>query len=275
MIFKIVLCLIVFSVLDIATSVAGEVEQYQNCCFCFTDNIAGENTTSPQDYKKFKNACEDWLDRTSKTNGCEYQKIDGIEFVLFKKQLKTVQCQKAFVYGAFHGLSSYYEVPFNISKLITERYSAKEVCYDGFSCLVFNNTDDVLKLGDDLAQTDVDRKYEISGNQNRACTFWDGLHYREIYEMSSRMTVIVNHGSAQFTYSNCSKPGDACAVEERKDEGTKSNPNSKKCSFNGKIVNQHCCATKVENGKITESLWAKPGNVCKKINTTRKKLFSF
>ena len=231
-----------------------------SCCICILGEHADSNTAG-----QIKRECDTWLRRTSKSIKCDlkttYHKDDVEELETQKNS-----CGKITVWGAFHGNSKAYSDPFLISKQLAKSYQAKEVCYDGSSCLVFDNISDVKRMSSYLAETDENTKYIISGNQNMGtvCEIPFLLGPREVHEFASKVMTMIEKGGYTITYSKCSKKGEQCMYSDGY-VGSDNDPNAKWCMNDTEVVSQHCCPKNYSNNKkLDETIgtWSAPSVDC-------------
>jgi hypothetical protein len=232
---------------------------YDSCCICIRDVV---------DEKLFLRACARWLDEKSKAVSCQYRKtISMADAAQFENVSRGEKCRSLHLYGAFHGLSDMTAVPFQYSAKAAEAYQSKSVCYDGASCLVFDNIDDVKACAKDLSKTKGCR-FEISGNQNVSLLKsnpWLCIRPTEPFSATSKLTMSIDAMTVKLQYAPCTKEGDQCGylantgpdfIGYRK---SKNDPNAKWCEHERNLVQQRCCHTKGYFGK-----WSGPGEECPK-----------
>ena len=162
-------------------------------------------------------------------------------------------------------MSSEVKVPFAISAGTARLFGATEVCYDGSSCLLFNNIEDVKACTINLAKNSSCR-FEISANQNLGVTqavCW--FRPLEVSEAASKLTAIIDGVDMMLRYSSCSKAGEKCAViAKERDPTAKSDPNEKYCFDGSGVTTQSCCLkekARKSDGALNGN-WAKPGIPC-------------
>jgi hypothetical protein len=264
---KIVISFILFY---LTSSFSKENITYKKCCFCISDGV-----------EVHRKMCSTWQ---KKQKGCSINDdilLSVLQLNLFPKE-RPFQCEHVRIWGAFHAVNTmeYTELPFKISKSIAISTSAKKVCYDGFSCVIFDNIKDVktcaLGLADDKNIKDC--RFYISGNQNIGITttytktnFFNCNPISETIEGEStisRLTISVQSGIAKLSYGKCSKEGNFCAFTKNIDalKNSEDSPNKKYCSYQNTITTQPCCITK-ENKKIDNEdtfygRWSLPGSGC-------------
>lgn len=219
-----------------------------SCCFCIGD---------PDDVKITKPECKKWLKEASKNFNCAQSEI-----ILSKDDLKYSQelsCDEVHFYGAFHGISGLYAEPFKIVSSVAKLPSVKKISYDGSTCLIFNNTDQVISEANYLAAAFPDKEIRIQGNQNIGLVQYLPIFSKpkESIESASKMNVSILQGQVQTSYDACSKPQNTCGYSKPyKDAVT--DPNAKLCMQNNELVVQKCCPFKKgENGD-----WGIPGEDC-------------
>ena len=220
---------------------------YDTCCVCVED---------PNDPVSTEKECKQWL---KSQKNC--QKKEAVKSYWTLNLKETYSCNKLNIYGAFHGNSSTVGRPFDISMELADTVSAKEINYDGSTCLVFNNTDRVENLAN-LLTGETDRKYSISGNQNMGVINLETIFkkYKEREVTTSKLTIVVENGKAGIVYDKCSKPNKLCGFARQGEDfmGT-SDPNEKICEDDGKLVAQICCVEALSDAYGT---WSKPGGSC-------------
>lgn len=242
---------------------SGEQESpiYDSCCLCIHDVMQ-------EDY--FISACKRWINETRKSTGCSYRKIvSRTEARKMEDSHDGTRCRSLHLYGAFHGTSDMAKVPFKFSALAAKAYGATSVCYDGMSCLVFDNIEDVKACALDLSKAGkkTNCRYQISGNQNLAVAMGLPvfcLRPRELSGPSSKLTAFIDDASVTLQYSPCSKPGGSCAYEAPMlgtFQGSTNDPNAKWCTEAGVLVSQQCCPKKGDrNSRFGK--WSAPGGGC-------------
>jgi hypothetical protein len=148
--------------------------------------------------------------------------------------------------GLFHANPEDYWAPFNLSKVLASRLRAREVCYDGKSCLLFNNLEKLPQCAKGIQTPGCD--FTISGNQNTFVMTLTGGTLRKPSlkdsESSSSKTplFIPGTGAITMTHDRCSKPGSACGMTDSFSVKNASNDvNVKSCTWNGQITEQTCC----------------------------------
>ncbi len=244
-----------------STPAAAGSPIYDSCCVCIPDIV---------DSEMFDSMCKRWFQSARKEYGCEYQRV--MPKVLFKELPKFMgndRCRKVHLYGAFHGDSSMTQVPFEYSVLAAKTFQATQVCYEGASCLVFDNVEDVKACARGLAGGKC--RYEISGNQNAGVASQALFcRARELPDASSKLTAFIDGASVQLQYAPCTKQGSRCGYISKTDFGqskthalSKNDPNSKSCIHQGTVVVQSCCIKK-RPGKADPDFgkWSAPGAAC-------------
>lgn len=232
--------------------------QENTCCFCFGD------LSDP----KLEKSCARWLKENKKD--CSYsQKFEHYESYdnylepYGYKLNSEVRCENLKLYGAFHGLSDSYR---DIVKLVantTKNYSPRKVQYDGFSCLVFNNVEQVENWMMALTQKYPEVEFDISGNQNLGAVTSIPLFYKpkEVEAMSSKVTFKAHNSVVEKSFGACSAPGNCFYANF--DRGAESDSNLKTCMHQGQESTQRCCEKKKGlNG--TKGFWSNPGEDCQK-----------
>lgn len=220
---------------------------FDTCCICVED---------PNDPVSTEKECKQWL---KSQKNC--QKKEAVKSYWDLNLKENYSCNNLNIYGAFHGNSSLVGRPFDISMELAETVSAKEINYDGSTCLVFNNIDRVENLAN-LLTGEEGRKFSISGNQNMGVIRLNTIFnkYKEIEKTSSKLTVVVDNGEAEIVYDKCSKPNRKCGFARfGEDFMATTDSNEKICEDDGKLVTQICC---VESLSDSYGTWSKPGGSC-------------
>jgi hypothetical protein len=113
---------------------AQESPIYDSCCICIHDS---------RQEGLFISACKHWLNERKKSTGCTYRKIvSKVDGMSLENSNDGTRCRSVHLYGAFHGISKMTDKPFQYSAVAAKAYGASSVCYDGLSCLVFDNIDE-------------------------------------------------------------------------------------------------------------------------------------
>ncbi len=212
-----------------------------------------------QDEKVFKSACKRWLDEKAKSTSCKYRKIlSQWDLNDFKSVAQGDRCRNIHLYGAFHAFRLMFAMPFEYSADAAESFQAQSVCYDGASCMIFDDIEKVRACAQDLSRTKGCR-YEISGNQNRGSIRWIPFCQRahEPPDSMSKLTAIIDEATVKLRFWPCTPEGETCGVDPFP------KTNTKWCEHQGILVEQRCCP----KGKKTGSLWGKwsaPGEACPK-----------
>ncbi|MCM0605622.1 MAG: hypothetical protein KA715_05985 [Xanthomonadaceae bacterium] len=182
-------------------------------------------------------------------------------------------CKKINIFTNFHGMPDFIGVPFAISKTFSEYYHAKEVCYDGHSCNVFDRTDLIEDYAKKLSEESPETKFSISGNQNPGGWInteslfkrWFSKNVREDKKTSSRVQVNIDKVKVSVKYDPCSRAGDRCIWINPNNllprEGDTNDMNEKKCIDHGKLTTQVCCP-KRDNRAWRNGVWLQPEEVC-------------
>jgi hypothetical protein len=222
---------------------------FDTCCVCVED---------PNDRVATEKECKLWLKRQK---NC--QKKEAVKSYWDLDLKEEYSCKKLNIFGAFHGNSSMVSRPFDISVELAETVSAKEVNYDGSTCLVFNNQDKVEDLAHLLTVNgEIGRKFSISGNQNMGVINLNTIFkkYKEIDKTTSKLTVIVDNGKAEIIYDKCSRANKLCGfARSGEDFMATSDSNEKICEDKGQLVKQICCVKSLSDAYGT---WSKPGGSC-------------
>lgn len=226
---------------------------YNNCCFC----IKGDDTFLKAGFINAE--CRSWFRKADKKYQCDHKEVFKLnDFINLKTP--SASCSKINVWGAFHGTSSDFTKPFTISRVLAKSYNASSVCYDGSSCLIFNNISDTKMAAMKLNLHNTKTHFEITGNQNLGfCAYKAGQGVVEIEEFSSKLSLHLRAGQVKVQYEECSKDGDRCARVE-KDNNFSNDPNSKNCIFQGATVQQKCCP--YSRLGVSKSKWGEPGKGC-------------
>lgn len=209
-----------------------------------------------------KRECDKWL---SQQRHCPQKLAFSKSFVLdFDRKDANISCEKISIYGAFHGSSSSARIPFDISARAARLFRATEVCYDGTTCLAFNNIKDVEACAANLADTKA-CKFRISANQNlgvvSGCSWFRPT---EVSQTASRLTATYDGVRLMLEYPACSSPGDKCGwLSPLGDPSAKTDPNEKFC-FDGSAITTQSCCIKPGTTKINalSGRWAKPAQKC-------------
>ena len=225
-------------------NLAQSGERYSSCCVCVEDDhdVKGLGGTERE--------CAGWLRRARREIGCAWsQSMPQKQALNLENYTFEDSCRKVTVYGAFHGNSSGVEIPFTISAGVAKLFAASEVCYDGSSCLLFNNIDDVKACTRRLARSS-DCRFEISANQNvgvtqYSCLFGISSKPHEIASAASKLTAVIDAVGIHYRYPACSTEGDKCSwLDPKTDGGAQTDPNQKLCAWNDEITTQRCCLQK-------------------------------
>lgn len=234
-------------------------EPFQNCCYCIQD----------EKDESMAEACRQWVQKGQNSGQCDYSETIKRDAAL-NFQDNSHRCQKSYIYGSFHGLSSYYEMPFKISQNIAVANSSEEVDYDGMTCLVFNDVDNVRYHAMYLS-TQSRARFTIRGNQNLGVFNPDPkvAPVEEYATASSKVIINVADYDMDIQYSACAPEGAMCGYfGEPKIPGidpkkikirTGSDPNKATCEFQGQLAEQTCC---VKRKKDEFGKWSKPGEAC-------------
>ncbi|MBU6376157.1 MAG: hypothetical protein KGQ59_09195 [Bdellovibrionales bacterium] len=261
--------------LSIGTAAIAGPTQYESCCFCIQAKDDFLKSLCDQYYKKHQCGLKAIFD------------IDNETFEL-KRSLKSqkvnldAQCTHVDIFGAFHGLSSTTKVPFTIARKFAEHFKATSLCYDGATCLAFNNIEDVRAEACNLGESNLDCRFVISGNQNIGVASNPRTKVQSMMPNGkggvtakcipsketdrSRMAVVIDGVNMHTQFAKCSKAGEMCAeIAEWADPAAKSDPNSKWCIHEGAVVQQRCCGIwgNEEEG-YKWGKWAAPGQACEK-----------
>jgi hypothetical protein len=236
------------------------------CCICFADTRTGKDEA-----KIFNNTCKDWLRNDSDlcpkdsrylipmTSETPYQEgFDGL----------PLACSHVRIMGAFHGVTSDYWMPFHLAQTLARQLRARDVCYDGVSCLVFNNLEKLDQCARNARSPECD--FTISGNQNAYLMRQDnaGLRGKTLLDLpssSSKTTVRIRRdGDISIRYDQCSFPGTRCAwVNPNTLREVSNDPNAKMCVFNGGPVLQACCRNHPSEKRFDDDgQWSAPGRPC-------------
>lgn len=230
----------------------------EKCCVCFADHRDGS-----MEAKYFGTVCRKWFKEQTPFCAPDRNFIVPHHFVQHFPDVQSLyetplprSCSEVRAFGAFHGSSTDSEVPLLLSKALSLRLHSRDVCYDGLSCLVFNDVAAVKAQAQLLTEDSC--HYDISGNQNVGVG--TGLAFlpfggREIKEAASRVRVKVGHGrSPQMTFHECSAAGSFCGyVDPRKIYYGPNDPAKKECIWGGKRTHQTCCKG---------NRWSNPGESC-------------
>ena len=228
---------------------------YDTCCFCVTADKDEKHMapTIPE--------CKTWLKAAKDREHCSFrQMLTLTEATELEFTTPDKTCTRSVIYGAFHGTSIQTKIPFELAQGVADSFKSKEVCYDGSSCHLFDNIDDIPRFASSLAEN-RDRKFRISANQNvgvaKACLF---SGRKEVSSMASKLTVIIEDATVRLEYAECSKAGKVCARAIRY-TGSKNDPNTKSCLDDGVVVEQSCCSH--DDTDLTGK-WSVPGEHCLK-----------
>jgi len=231
---------------------------FDSCCICIYDVL---------DEKLDLSTCKRWLGETARKTSCQYQRIVPEEKADdFKAVAGGDRCRSLHLYGAFHATSADTEIPFKYSANAAAAFQARSVCYDGASCLVFDNIEDVRACARAFKKSPGCR-YEITGNQNLGRLWWFAPFCRphEPVESTSKLTAIIDGVSVRLQYSACTPKGATCGYLPRSNTyayaASKNDPNAKWCEDEGVLVEQHCCP---RSRKPDEKWgrWSAPGEKC-------------
>lgn len=242
---KLLKILIALSLLIVQAAFA---QSFNTCCFCVND---------PHDADVTKE-CQKWFTLQDQIS-CEYSATILSKDSVLMDSGKT--CEKVKIWGGFHGLSYYYNYPLNISSQAANVYSAKEVEYDGSTCLIFNNTESVKTRAQALALKDTQTHFLISGNQNTGVVSSRIPFVTKPTEnlgMASKMTLEISQGEVKVSYGACSAFGTTCGYATS-DIGASTDSNKKFCMDHGELSEQSCC---VKNARQEWGKWSRPGSGC-------------
>ena len=242
----------------------GGEQSYNSCCVCVRDT---------SDVEMFISMCKRWLGETSRATGCRYRKVISMDDTRnFNRVSEGARCENLHLYGAFHGNSSKTQVPFQISAQAASAYQAKSVCYDGVTCMVFDNIEDVKACARDVAQNQA-CKFQITGNQNigLGTVPFFCIRPREISEATSKLTAVIEEASVRYSYAPCSAQGAICGYLPSKGRWaktyakSKNDPNAKWCIQDGLTIEQRCCpdGSQRANPDSMGGFWAAPGHSCR------------
>ena len=223
------------------------------CCFCIKNN-SGEAKE-----KSTRWECETWFKDMGAS--CEYSQTLNVADQP-KIRPTGVQCSKSVIYGAFDADSYMTPIPFEFSKAIAKSFHSSEVEYDGSSCLLFNNVDDVQRQARQLS-TDKNTRYRISGNQNIGITTYIPIIMgpRENDGRSSKVTAIIQGGKSTLEYGECSLKGGKCETT-RFSFGSNNDPNKKWCMNEDQLTEQTCCPNRKTQKETAHGRWSFPGEGC-------------
>ena len=256
----ILLAFLVFTATWLRPFSAQAQHRYASCCLCVFDEFDQKGLMGTQ------RECDGWLTKSSKRLGCAYQEsVSKTAALTLHLRSAPASCEKVEIYGAFHGSSSGSRVPFEISAAAAKSFSAKEVCYDGSTCLLFDNVDQVQACAQQLGQYSA-CKFKVSANQNIGVTGMNcwGFFPEEVREASSKLTAIVDGLNFHLQYAECSKPGDKCSYKDpTQNSGSNNDPNTKFCRRRNAVTSQTCCLpAKGDSGDTLNGRWSIPGLSC-------------
>jgi hypothetical protein len=209
-----------------------------SCCICVAD--------LSWDVRYNTAICEDWFKQAKRKSGCAHHFIvNKVDETGRERFPSGTSCTNIQVYGVFHGKSNETRVPFQLAAAAAKAFNAKKVCYDGVTCLVFDNIKDVEACARTLSRAGGCR-YEITGNQNIGLSSAGGFFCgpRETEEAGSKLTALIDGLSVQLHYAPCTGKGDECVYLSKISEDyplSKNDPNAKWCTHRGAIVEQRCC----------------------------------
>lgn len=239
----------------------GSGRIHESCCICFHDyRIVWTRT-------RFKNVCDEWLG----SSGCGKDARFAIPLQQGTARQKDfnglpLSCAKVRIMGVFHATTEDYWAPFSLSQALASRLQAREVCYDGKSCLLFNDLEKLPQCAKGIQNPNCD--FTISGNQNTFMMTRTGGRFRKLSlkdtESSSSKTTLIIPGTGGITmiHDRCSKPGSSCGFTESFSVKNASNDvNTKSCSWNGQITQQTCCRS-FKRLKDGDGTWSAPGRPC-------------
>lgn len=212
-------------------------------------------------------ACKHWLGEARKTHSCQFQQlVSDRQAANLSSLAGGNQCRNLFMYGAFHGHSGMTADPFRYSAIAATTFQARSVCYDGATCLVFDNVEDLKSCASDLKRT-PNCRYEITGNQNIGLLTSVPLlcKPRELVDTTSKVTVFVDGASIKLQYAPCTRAGTKCGYARKDDHWgrsqSKNDPNAKWCESDAVIVEQRCCP-KSQKPDEEWGKWSVPGEAC-------------
>lgn len=243
-----------------SSSSSSEERHLKKCCACLVGEGFPEGLVEGTCKKFFKQ-------ESCKKNESFRIAVDSsstFSDLPMDSSLFPTTCEEVKVYGSFHGLPEDYEIPFANSKKLAQRFKAKSVCYDGVTCLVFNETERVLRC----AQSELGAEacsYSISGNQNIGVVAGVGFFGKvrwanEVENSTSRMTVFAGGGEpVRYTYDACSPFGAACSYINPSEISADDDPNKKKCHAGTQLTEQSCCRIK---DKPLGGKWSQAGQGC-------------
>jgi hypothetical protein len=223
-------------------------QSFDTCCVCVADDY---------DSVSVMKECQKWF-TLGPQKDCQNNTILPTRDDSFNDSGKT--CSKVKIWGAFHGLSYFHPYPFSISKRAALNYSAKEVSYDGSTCLIFNNVEVAKLEAQALADTLTDVRFLIRGNQNEGVV-GSAIPFitkpKELLEQASKVTYELSNKNVEMTYGDCTPTGKLCGYTLQ-DIGATNDSNKKTCIDNGAETTQSCCA---KPGK-SWGKWSAPGELC-------------
>lgn len=235
----------------------------ESCCVCVADLWDKRYVTA---------LCEDWFKQAKRKNGCAHQFIIGKSDQTGDERFPTnMSCANVQMFGAFHGKSNETKIPFQLAATAAKAFNARKVCYDGVTCLVFDNVKDVEACARTLSRAGGCR-YEITANQSIGLSTEGGFFCgpREEQEAASKLTALIDGINVQLQYAPCTGKGDECIYLSKISEAyalSKNDPNSKWCMHRGAVVEQRCCISEwmkqqMKHEKNGEGKWSAPGAGC-------------
>lgn len=241
--------ILLFLVILNSSLIVAQTQSYNSCCFCITDSYEDSSITREcKKALKMNKRCQ--LKKTVSKNSYKW----------LEKQ--DYSCKEVNITGAFHADTYMYSLPFDISESIARAVDAKKVNYDGSSCMIFNNLEDVKDKAIATFSRNKSIDFSITGNQNIGVVKYLPIlaKPKESKQMSSKVTLTNREETGiNISYASCSKRGRACALDHFDDRSYVDNTNTKLCSFKNKTVKQTCC---VKNNKKKKGKWSFPGESC-------------
>jgi hypothetical protein len=242
---------------------ASELKKMNTCCVCVTN--ASE---TKKDITIAQSACKKWRKQATKIFACDYyENAKLIDHQLFFTN-NTYECSQLYIHGFFHAVSSSVSYPFEIADLLSKGFHSQDTHYDGVSCLLFNNLDQVKENAEKLASTNPG-KFTIAGNQNIGVAFGvrHTIPYRELNNTSSKAIVTVGADrQIDLSFGKCSKPNRMCAhIGLGVDKEANNDSNLKWCTHEGQDVQQYCCRvdqkqdSPSDKKKVFAGYWSQPG----------------
>ncbi len=229
-------------------SIQAFAQEFDTCCVCVADDY---------DSVSVMKECQKWF-TLGPQRDCQNKTILPTRDDTFNDSGKS--CHKVKIWGAFHGLSYYHPYPFNISKKAALNYSAKEVTYDGSTCMIFNNVEVAKLEAQTLADTLTDVHFMITGNQNEGVV-GSAIPLitkpKELPEQASKVTYELSNKNVIMSFANCTPTGKLCGYSPY-DMGATNDSNKKTCMDNGAETTQSCCS---KSGK-SWGKWSAPGQIC-------------